>query len=202
MTNLKMLMTKVCVLFLFMSNTLIGASVNSFEILTIPNEKEFLLSADIASAGIITITIIDETGNAVFSKKQKTKDSFEQKYDLKDFDKGIYSLKIEDETKIINQPFSITEKEVIVDSKAKTFTYKPYLRFNEATNSLAVNWMKSDISAYEIKIEDEDSNLLLKESLENNQIIHRSYDFSQLKEGTYYITIKDSLHTYYETLEI
>jgi hypothetical protein len=78
MTNVKMLMTKVCILFLFLSNTAFAAAVNTFEILTIPNEKQFLLSADIASAGTIKITIVNEKGATVFSKTQKAKGSFEQ----------------------------------------------------------------------------------------------------------------------------
>jgi hypothetical protein len=202
MTNVKMLMTKVCILFLFLSNTAFAAAVNTFEILTIPNEKQFLLSADIASAGTIKITIVNEKGATVFSKTQKAKGSFEQKYDLKDFEKGNYFLKIEDEFKIINQPFCINETEVKVNSGLKIFTHKPYLKFNETAKSLAVNWMKSDTSDYEMKIEDKNANVLLNENIENNRLIHRSYDFSQLTEGTYYITIKDGEYTYFETIEV
>jgi len=202
MTNVKMLMTKVCVLFLFLSNTAFAASVNTFEVLTVPNEKEFLLSAEIASAGVINIAIISENGKVMFSKKQKIDSSFEQKYDLKDFEKGNYFLKIEDETKIINQPFSINETEIEVNSGLKIYTHKPYLKFNENTKSLAVNWMKNDTSDYEMKIEDKNANVLLNESIENDRLIHRRYDFSKLAEGTYYITIKDAEHTHFHVIEV
>lgn len=202
MTSAKLLMTKVCLLFLFLSNTAIADSANTFDILTIPNEKEFLLTADIATAGMITINIKNLEGNVLFSKRLKAKDSFEQKYDLNSLEIGSYTLAIEDETKAIMQPFSITATTLEIDATTKATTYKPYLKFHETKKSLAINWMKNDTSDYVMKIQDDNSNTLLEESLKNNRLIHRSYDFSDLPKGTYYITIKDENHTYSKRLEI
>lgn len=202
MKTLKFVIAKVCVLVLFLSNTATATSISSFEMLTTPDEKSFMLSAETKGEGRIAIQIENEQNEIVFSKTMKALSSFQQKYDLKGFEKGDYSLVITDASKIITQPFAVTESEVEVDIDLKRFAYKPYFRFNENVESLAVNWMKSDKSDCKFKIEDDKFNVLFEESVANNGIIHRSYDFSQLPKGTYYVVIKDGNHTYNETIDI
>lgn len=201
MKHLKFVITKVCVLLLFLSNTAVATSVSSFEMLPTPDEKEFLLTAVTSGEGTISIKILDHDEKVIFSKSMKALTSFEQKYSLKDFEKGHYSLVIEDESKIMTQPFTIATA-IEVNSDLKTFIYKPFLKFNYKIESLAVNWMKSDNSDCQFIIKDEKSNVLFKESVENDRLIHRSYDFSQLPNGTYFITIKDGQHTYQEIIEL
>lgn len=202
MKTLKFVITSVCVLLLFMSNTAVATSVSSFEMLTTPNEKAFMLSVETSGKGRIAIKILNEQDQVVFSKSMKALSSFQQKYSLKDFEKGNYSLVIEDVSKIVTQPFTVTDIEVAVNSDSKIFTYKPYFKFNENIESLAVNWMKSDNSVCKLIIKDENLNVLFKESVENDSIIHRSYNLSQLPKGTYYIIIKDGNHIYKETIDI
>ena len=62
--------------------------------------------------------------------------------------------------------------------------------------------MKNDSSECGFKIEDDKFNVLFEEKIENDGIIHRSYDFSELKKGTYYIVIYDGSYTYNETIDI
>jgi hypothetical protein len=202
MRNVKSAITKVCMLLLFLSNTAVATSVSSFEMLTTPDEKSFVLSAETSGKGKITIKIQNKKNEVIFSKSIKALSSFQQKYSLKDFEKGAYSLIIADESKIITQPFTITANEIAVNADSKTFTYKPYFRFNDKMESLAVNWMKNDNSDCNFKIEDETFNVLFEESVENSGMIHRSYDLSQLPKGTYYIVIKDGNYVYNETINV
>lgn len=202
MTNLKLVITKVCVLLLFLSNTAVATTVSSFEMLTTPNEKAFMLSAETSGEGKIAIQIQNEQNEIVFSKNMKALNSFQQRYSLKEFKKGGYSLIITDASKIITQPFTITENEVEVNSGLQKTAFKPYFRFNDEVESLAVNWMKSDNSDCKFTIEDERFNVLFEESVANDGIIHRSYDFSQLPKGTYYIVIKNGNHIYNETINV
>jgi hypothetical protein len=201
MKNFKFMITKVCVLVLFLSNTAVATSVSSFQMLPTPDEKEFLLTAKTSGKGKITIEIQNEQHEVVFSKSMKALSSFQQKYNLKDFEKGAYALVIKDVSKTVTQPFSITETTVEVNADLKTFAYKPFFRLNDRV-SLAVNWMKSDDSDCKFTIEDEAFNVLFEENFENDGIIHRSYDFSQLPKGTYYIVIKDGHHVHNETINI
>ena len=170
--------------------------------LTTPDEKTFMISAETAGEGRIEIQILDTKGDIVFSKNMKALSSFQQKYNLKDFAQGDYSLIVTDESKIITQPFQVTETEIEVEAASKTTAFKPYFKYNEKVESLAVNWMKADNSTCEFSIEDENTNVLLEESIENDGTFHRSYDFSELPAGTYYMVIKDGNHTYNETIEI
>lgn len=202
MKTLKFVMAKVCVLVLFLSNTAVATTVNSFEMLTTPDEKAFMLSAETSGEGKIGIQIRNNQGEIVFSKSIKAVENFQQKYNLKEFEKGSYSLIITDVSKIMTQPFEVTDTKVEVDAGLQQTAFKPYFRFNEKVESLAVNWMKSDDSACELTIEDEKFNVLFEESVENNGILHRSYDFSKLPSGTYYIVIKDGNHTYNETIDV
>ncbi|MFK7950203.1 MAG: hypothetical protein AB8G11_21615 [Saprospiraceae bacterium] len=202
MKTLKFVIAKVCVLVLFLSNTAVATSVSSFEILTTPDEKAFMLSAETSGEGKLGIQIQNNEGEIVFSRSMKALASFQQKYSLKDFEKGNYSLVITDVSKIITQPFEVTETAVEVNSNLQKTAFKPYFKFNEEVESLAVNWMKSDNSNCKFTIEDEKFNILFDESVENNGMIHRSYDFSQLPKGTYYIIIKDGNHAYNETIDI
>lgn len=202
MKTLKFVITKVCVLVLFLSNTAVATTVSSFEILTTPDEKSFMLSAETSGEGRIAIQIRNAQDEIVFSKNMKALGTFQQKYSLKEFEKGNYSLIITDATKIITQPFMVTENEVAVNAKSQQTSFKPFFRFNEKVESLAVNWMKSDNSDCSFTIEDEKFNTLFEESVENDGIVHRSYDLSKLPSGTYYIVIKDGNHTYNETIDI
>lgn len=202
MNQLKLIITQICVLILLSSSITTATSVSSFEVLPTPNEKAFLLTANIAGEGTITIKIISKEGEKVFYKKLNTTTSFQQKYSLKDFKKGTYFLKIEDESKVMTQPFIIISKEIEVDAALKTFVFKPRLKFNSDNYSFAVNWLKSDESNYVMSIKDENSNEFFEDVLKNERIIHRNYDFSQLPNGIYYITIKDGIYTYYKIVEV
>lgn len=202
MTNLKLVIAAVCTFVLFLGNTAMATSVNSFEVLTTPNEKTFLLTAETSGEGKIAIQILNAQDEVVFSRNIKALSSFQQKYSLKDFEKGNYTLVITDVSKIITQPFAVTNTEIEVNSSTQKTAFKPFLKFNDKVESLAVNWMKSDNSDCSFMIEDEKFNVLFNESVENNGIVHRSYDLSQLPSGTYYIVIKDGNHIYNETIDI
>lgn len=201
MSKFKSRIIKVFLL-LFLSNTAIATSINSFEILSNPNKKIFLLTANISGKGVITIKVISKKGENVCSRNFENENSFEQEYSLKDFEQGTYFLQIEDESKIMTQPFIITSDDVDVDNNLKSLAFKPQIGFDSETNLFAVDWLKTDKSKYILTIEDEKSNQFFVDNLTNEQVIHKYYDFSKLPSGRYYITIKDKKYTYTETVEV
>ena len=117
MKNFKLVIAKVFVLVLLLSNTATATSVSSFELLTTPDEKSFMLSAETSGEGKLGIQIRNANDEIVYSKNMKVVGTFQQRYNLMDFEEGNYSLIITDALKIMTQPFTITENEVEVETK-------------------------------------------------------------------------------------
>lgn len=201
MSKLKLSIIKLFVL-LLVSNTAFATSISSFEILSTPNEKSFLLTGNTSGEGMITIKIISKESEKVCTLNIKNEVSFEQKYSLKDFEQGTYFIEIEDESKILTQPFIVNNENIEVDADLKSFAFKPQLAFDTSNYLFEINWLKIGNSNSILTIEDEKSNQFFKDKIGNQSLVHQYYDLSKLPAGIYHIKITDGKHTYSQSIEM
>lgn len=138
----------------------------------------------------ITITIEDLSGNVVFSEKIEKPQSNRQ-YNLSKMNDGDYTISIENKQKVAVQKVKIKNDQLLVDATIEE-TYKPIFLTNG--NVWAIQALALAKNA-EIKIYDEDSNIVFSEKIEK-PTVERRYNVTKLSSGNYEIVYSINGKTY------
>lgn len=130
------------------------------------------------------VTITDENGFQLVSTNIKA-NTHSKTFDFSKVSEGHYTLRIENDSKIVEQIVTITNHEAHI-TKAVVETYKPFV--TTAEEEINVNLLSLGHSAA-INITDSRGNEIYAESFNDVTSITKRYKTSNLSKGDYIITI-------------
>jgi Secretion system C-terminal sorting domain len=148
----------------------------------------------------VKISVIDKNGEIVYQEylgKKETK--FRTKLDLANLETGSYSLKVTDGKNVEEHAFEIDNS--LIANKVKLFVTG--ISQNESGSILKVNVDKEGGTKMEITLKDANENVLLKYTMDKNQLNYRSkYNLSKLEKGTYYLEMNDGIQKEVKAVEV
>ena len=139
----------------------------------------------------VNISIIDRYGIQLLSEKVQTENRISRAYNLKHLPKGVYTLKMESDQRIISKKVSVEKNEARILSEKITF--KPTSTFKN--NRWNVNHFAQG-EQVTISILDADYNLVFKDKIKDQVVIGKSYNLKELPYGTYNLVLSTGEKTY------
>jgi len=139
----------------------------------------------------VNISIIDRYGIQLLSEKVQTENRISRAYNLKHLPKGVYTLKMESDQRIISKKVSVEKNEARILSEKITF--KPTSTFKN--NRWNVNHFAQG-EQVTISILDADYNLVFEDKIKDQVVIGKSYNLKELPYGTYNLVLSTGEKTY------
>ncbi len=127
----------------------------------------------------VLIKVYDEEGHKLVSTGVRSKDGFIQPFNFSEVDEGNYTFEITDDSGTIIENVTLDRSEVSIST---VYKIKDTQKFR--VNVLAEN---DDV---EIRIMDEDMNILHRDSFNEADSFSRVYDLASYKGKGLYITVK------------
>lgn len=166
------------------------------------DDKNKLFSVSFAEfKGQVEVNIFNWTGEAVYNDKLIT-DGFSIKtFDVTSLPDGNYVLIIADSMKERATPFVITKSAIDFKSNLTTMTYSPAIQ--QINNSVYINALTGKENAMvQIKVEDQDSNVIYQNDFKSDVTFGKILDFSQLDSGVFLVKVNINDKNYYKSIEI
>jgi len=139
----------------------------------------------------VNISIIDRYGIQLLSEKVQTENRISRAYNLKHLPKGVYTLKMESDQRIISKKVSVEKNNARILSEKITF--KPTSTFKN--NRWNVNHFAQG-EQVTISILDADYNLVFEDKIKDQVVIGKSYNLTELPYGAYNLVLSTGEKTY------
>ncbi|MEO1012732.1 MAG: hypothetical protein AAFX53_15625 [Bacteroidota bacterium] len=143
------------------------------------------------------IQIKDILGNIIFSEDVKETEVYIKKFDLKSLEYGDYFLKAENALRSITYNISIEEEIRVIEKKENV---KP--TFRQVANNVFLNYLNLEGEKVEIKVVDNANRLLFQETVKDELIIEKAFNFKNARRNSYTIVISDANGTYYKDIAV
>ena len=183
------------------------ASTNGFS--TDPSTAVRIKSMGIRNFGVyidnynskrIKISLRDTTGFVLYKKNIKHEGSYSQKYNLSNLPKGRYVLNLEDDISLRSYTIVLSDSELtvvdslVVSTKKNIAAFKPFMRHRGDILDLMV--FSPELAKHEIKIYNQQNEIIFSEVEDKKMNIAKQYDFSLLESGIYDFVILTQGHRY------
>jgi len=205
MKNLK-LISVACIFLLLLTFNAVevqAKAITGLKIQPKDQEKVFLLSFQTLGKGQMNIAFFDQEQNLLFQEELSEKaDSFKKRFNLSKLKNKEYQLLLEDDFKTIIQPVRITDEGIVIDAASRKVEFKPYISIDDGADLLDVNWLLQTSKDFQLKIKDIENEVIYENAISQVQKVHRRYDISELKAGTYFLMLSDGDNEHYQTVSI
>lgn len=133
----------------------------------------------------VSISIIDKVGFELMTEEVETKNRKSRSYNLKQLPFGVYTLKIDSDQKIISKKIKTEKNNSVVLNEE--ISYKPNTFYEN--NRWKINLLSLGQNV-EIKIYDAEFEPVYESKLNDQMVVAKSYDLSNLDYGVYNLTVK------------
>ena len=156
------------------------------------NEKSLVFQMD-SQAKETSIKLIDEEDNVIFNDKVSL-GQYAKRFNLSALPNGRYYLSTENAIKLYVYTINIDESELtLIDKEEKA---KPI--FRQKGDRLFLNLLNLDESKVDIKVMDSKNRVVFKETIEDESIVEKAFNFGKAYEDRYMVIVKDNNDVYYE----
>ena len=148
-----------------------------------------------------SILIIKDSNEMILYKELIEKSgAYSKGFDLTALPNGNYYFELDKQVEIKVIPFTVKASlvEFKKDEEYKIFKPIVYVR----GHYVHVSRMSTVQNPIEIKVYNEDNNLVLSEEFEEDKSLKRLYNFSKVKEGNYNIILKSEGRTFKNSIKI
>ena len=144
------------------------------------------------------ITLLNQDNITIYSENVSEQIGYFKKFDLNNLESGVYTMNVEDSTKIIVYTISLSDnKTEIIERKENA---KPVFRTKDQVVYLnLLNLNKKDVV---IKVYDNSNRTIFSQTMENDMIVEKAFNFANAVAGEYTVSVKDSNEVYYESITI
>ncbi len=172
---------------------------NEPELYLVPNEgaKSMIFKLDSPSEKT-TLVLKDEQQEVIFSETLKKRVEYIKRFDLSLLDSGVYSMKVEDDLKVIRYEVVVTNESLSISDKKES--PKPVFRIKG--NKMYLNLLNLDREKVFIKVYDGDARLIFSEKLTDQMIIEKAFNFEKAHIDNYRVTVEDSKSIYSKSIRI
>lgn len=143
------------------------------------------------------IQIVDENGNIIYSEDVSNTKVYTKKFDLKNLEEGNYLLEAENALKKITYTINVDDKVGVARRKENA---KPV--FRKVDNMVYLNLLNLEGKKVEIKVVDSDNRMVFKETLENETLVEKAFNFKNAFAGNYTVIVRDSASVHYEDIVV
>ena len=185
MKNISKLLSISFILLLRFVNLTAGVD-NSFSVTT--DENNYLVvNIDKVSQEKLEVILKDKLGREIFSEKISANKISRRKYDINDINDGVYTLLLELDNEVKVQKIKKNNNNVVVYPEDKFSIYKPTILEENGIVSVSMLLFHGN---FEVKIYDQDGNILLKEMHNAEGAFNSRYNLTTLPEGDYSFSIE------------
>jgi hypothetical protein len=189
---MKRILKVTTVIALLLSTTLSMAKDLEIRLITTKEAKSLVLTSDSAAKGLtLTFTDIDE--NVLYFEKMEN-GTVTKKFNLHSLENGKYYLTTSDASRSVVYTVSIAEKNVSIIEKKETL--KP--TFRKTKEKIFVSFLNLDKSKVDIKVYDEQYRVVFSETVTEEMIIEKAFNFQGAYAGNYRVVVLDSKKSYSE----
>lgn len=203
MRNLKLFLTITFISALLLNSFIANANsfgaISSIKVVKNENgEKSIAVRIPYADSPKVEVNLRDANGILLYNEYAKVENGYAKQLNLKKLPNGVYTVSIEDDSKLIEQEFRVEYDMVIMDEYPKNIIQKPVIQHNLYQDLILLDIKaKSDIT---VKFLSEDGNELLL--LEGNQQIEKVLKLNNLNRGHYTIVVQYDGETFYENISV
>ncbi|NJB70625.1 hypothetical protein GGR42_001087 [Saonia flava] len=184
---------KITAIFAFMFTTVASMANEPKHSLTATKDaKSFVFHMDTQS-NETTVKLIDTKEAVIYFEKVANK-NYDKKFNVSQLENGSYTLKVENSLKVI--AYSINIEDGLVNVLEVKENVKPIFRSKE--NMVYVNLLNLDKKSVEIKVYDSENRLVFGETLNNEMLVEKAFNFENALKDSYTVVVKDSNDTYYK----
>jgi hypothetical protein len=140
-----------------------------------------------------SILIKDSEGVILVSQKTKKQEAFAKRFNLNNLVDGAYYLEIDDNQKTLTYPLNLSNNKLAVLESVQV-RYTPVVRQTGKSMDLMV--FSPDKSSYELKIYNEDYEIVHDELLSEQTNYKKKIDFSVAAPGSYSVVLNSQGHKY------
>jgi len=143
------------------------------------------------------VKLMDDQDHIIFNDKVSS-GNYAKKFNLSALEDGHYYFSTENAIKTLVYTISIDDSELtLIDRKERT---KPVFRKKE--DKIFLNLLNLDGNDVDIKILDSDHRTIYAETIKDETIVEKAFNFEDAFEDTYTIIVKDKEDSYYEYVTV
>lgn len=166
-------------------------------------EPKLNLMADSNAKGVVftvadvdqntTITLLDSNDYVIYTEKlaEGTKG---KRFDMEKLNDGTYYFRTEHDLKTITYTINIKGNKVTIVNRDEEV--KPY--FRKGKGKVFINFLNLDKSSVLIKVYDAEYRLVFKETVNEEMIVEKAFNFEGAYSGSYILTLEDNGKVYSE----
>ena len=145
--------------------------------------------------------IKDQQGLILYKEAIAISGNYKKGFDLTALPNGDYFFELDTDMEIVVIPFEVKASEVEFKKEEKSTIFKPVVRVKD--NLVLMSRTSFDGAPLQCKIYyAENSDLVLSEKFEDEQVVQRVYDFSQAKKGDYIFVFHSNGRKYVKSVKI
>jgi len=153
--------------------------------------RNFVIYIDNLNSKRIKISLRDTTGFVLYNKNIKGEGTYAKKYNVNNLPKGRYVLDFKNEMGSRSYTIVLSDNgltvldnyELIVSSLEDTVAFKPFIRHRGDILDLMV--FSPELAKHEIRIYDQQNEIIFSEVEDKKMNIEKKYDLSLLESGKY-----------------
>ena len=152
--------------------------------LNVKKEQGKMVTFALNMTNKIDLSIYDANDKLIHSEMVNSKKNIDRTYDLKALPDGIYFLVAESEMKISRYKISVAGATATLSENAISEVYKPVV-FLDKKGLVALSILNIDKSPVNIKIFDDEENVVYNSAILTDQTINKIFDIKNIKLETY-----------------
>lgn len=144
------------------------------------------------------LRLVDMDDNVIYSENIAKESAYNKRFNLTGLENGTYFLRIENPLKTVIYKVNVDEASVkIVDREEKV---KPF--FKREAGKVYFNFLNLDKEKVNIAVYDTSDRLVFSESVADEPIVERVFNFEKAFKDTYTVVVKNGADTYYERIVV
>jgi hypothetical protein len=188
---------------IFIANTN-GFSTDPFPTVRVTSMgiRNFAIYIDNFNSKRIKLSLRDTRGFVLYNKNIKSEGTYAKKYDLNNLPKGRYKLDLEDGINSRSYTIVLSDSELtvldnynlIVSTQDNKTSFKPFM--SQRGDILDLMVFSPELAKHEIRIYNQQNEIIFSEVEDKKLNIERQYDFSLLESGLYNFVVLSQGHRY------
>ena len=185
---------KILIAFLFTVN--LFGNVSPDYITTNYYDPSVVISFENWKSETLAVKILTNKSEIIFNDKLNTADSEGVKYNLKNLESGKYTIKLENDHKLVEETVILFNGK-IAEKEAKVY-YKPYVKIQD--DMINVSFLSFDGQA-DVSIS-KNGKEFFNDTVTNQKPFNKVYNVNKLEKGTYTLKVNNSKVSKITTFEV
>lgn len=159
--------------------------------------KTFSLLLNEWKGSDVEVKIVDNEGTTVMTEILTLSEMSVRKYNLKNLEKGSYTVKVSNDYKKMIQPIVLDENKVMINKYDAIISYKPVINITDRTVDL--NFLALGKNAT-VTFTDASNQVLKSMNYKNETKILQRFNIEKLTSGVYYINVSTKDDSFSRTI--